>query len=181
MKPSIANLNTEQARAEALEKLRELIAEINFAMLTTVSADRSLRSRPMATLQFDTQAGELWFFATDDSPKVDEISIERQVGLSYSEPSKQSYVSVSGRATLLRDTEKAAELWTPMAKLWFPKGLDDPRLVLLCVEIESAEYWDAPANAMVQLYELAKRGLSGEGEEEPLGEDVKIDRPLRRP
>ena len=44
---------------EAIEKLRELIEDIDIAMLTTVEADGTLRSRPMGTqkAEFD---GDLW-------------------------------------------------------------------------------------------------------------------------
>ncbi|HYD85338.1 MAG TPA: pyridoxamine 5'-phosphate oxidase family protein [Opitutus sp.] len=170
--------NTTQGRAEALNKLRDLINDINFAMLTTVAADGSLRSRPMATLQFDTETGELWFFTAQDSPKADEIAEEHQVGVSYASPGKQDYVSISGRARIVRDQSKMAELWTPMAKLWFPKGLDDPRLALLRVEIEAAEYWDSPSGMMVGLYGLAKLAITGKPPKHT-GENVKIDLPLK--
>jgi general stress protein 26 len=172
-------MKTESAlvRAEALEKLRSLIDDIKIAMLTTVEADGTLRSRPMATLQFDTQAGDLWFFTRDDSPKADEIRGDRLVGLSYASPAKQDYVSISGRATLEHDKAKIAELWTPMAKIWFPQGVDDPQLALLRIEIDAAEYWDSPSSVVVQLYGLAKQAVAGAPPAE-LGEHAKIDKPL---
>lgn len=171
---------TEQARAEALHKFHQLVTDINFAMLTTVDENGRLRSRPMATLQFDTQAGELWFFTAEHSAKTDEIAHDQNVGLSYASPGKQDYVSISGRARVVRDKAKMAELWTPMAKLWFPQGLDDPRLALLCVEVEAAEYWDSPSGMMVELFGLAKLALTGKAPKNT-GEHVKVDRPIVRP
>lgn len=174
MKPS----PTEQARAEALNKLHQLITDITFAMLTTVAPDGTLRSRPMATQQFNTETGELWFFTAEDSPKAGEIADEHQVGVSYASIAKQDYVSISGRARILRDQARIAELWTPMAKLWFPKGIEDPRLALLRVEIEAAEYWDSPSGMMVELYGLAKLAFTGKPPRNA-GENVKIDLPLK--
>ena len=54
-----------------VKKLAELIKGIKVAMLTTVCADGSLRSRPMVTQdkEFD---GTLWFFTPAESPKVHE-------------------------------------------------------------------------------------------------------------
>lgn len=170
----------EQSRAEAVEKLRQLITDIDFAMLTTVTEDGLLRSRPMSTQQFDTQSGELWFFTSDDSGKTDEIAHDQKVGLSYAAPNKQDYVSISGRARIVRDKAKMAELWSAPVKIWFPKGLEDPHLALLCVEIEAAEYWDAPSGMMVQLYGLAKLALTGKPPEHA-GDHAKIDRPIARP
>jgi general stress protein 26 len=34
-------------------------------------------------------------------------------------------------------------LWPKWVEVFFPKGIDDPDLVLLRVDIEKAEYWDA--------------------------------------
>lgn len=166
--------------AEAFTRLCELIKDINIAMLTTVSTDGTLRSRPMGTQQVDAASGALWFFTSDDSPKVEEIFEEQQVNLAYASPGKNSYVSVSGRGRVLRDRAKAKELWTPLAKIWFPAGVDDPRLVLLRVEVEAAEYWDSPSSKMVQLYGLAKLALTGNPPKN-LGENVKVAMPGSRP
>jgi general stress protein 26 len=51
---------------------------------------------------------------------------------------------VSGRAEVVHDKTKAEELWTPGVATRFPTGPDDPRLVLLRVEVEAVEYWDSP-------------------------------------
>jgi hypothetical protein len=71
-------------------------------------------------------------------------------------------VSVSGRARLVRDKDKARELWNPTLRAWFPRGLDDPELALLCVTVTKAEYWDTPNSRMVQLVGFLKGALTGE-------------------
>ncbi|MET0262179.1 MAG: pyridoxamine 5'-phosphate oxidase family protein [Rariglobus sp.] len=161
-------------RPEGYAHLCEMIKDLDFAMLTTVSEDGSLHSRPMSTQQIDSDRAELWFFTSIDSPKVEEIYHERTVGLSYASPSKNNYVSVSGRAYVVRDTDKAAELWTPFLKAWFPQGLNDPHIALLRVVIESAQYWDSPSSKVVQLWGLAKVMLTGNPPKN-VGENVKIN------
>jgi general stress protein 26 len=157
-------MNTESMQpisAQALDKFQSLVKDIKMAMLTTIAPDGSIRSRPMATLstEFD---GDLWFFTSDNSPKVDEIVEDQHVGLAYASFEKQEYVSVSGVAGIVRDPERARELWTPAAKAWFPEGPEDPHLVLLRVKVTAIEYWDAPASKMVVLYGLAKAMLTGD-------------------
>src|SRR5438552_2565870 len=114
---------TEQSKH--IEKLAELIKGIRIAMLTTTDADGSLHSRPMATQEapFD---GELWFLTGQRSHKVQEIDRDHHVSLSYADPGDNCYVSVTGTARLVKDRKKAEELWNPLYKAWFPKGLDDP-------------------------------------------------------
>lgn len=154
-------------------RFKELIDDITFAMLTTAASDGSLRSRPMATLKTDFD-GDLWFFTDDDSPKVDEITREHHVCVSYASPAKNKYVSVSGLASLVQDKQRMRELWTPAAKAWFPRGVDDPHLGLLRVRVQSIEYWDSPSSKVVQLFGFAKAVITGKRLENA-GEHKKVD------
>src|SRR3978361_2088143 len=117
-------------RNDDIKKLAELIKDIRIAMLPTADSDGSLRSRPMAT---QTQAfdGDLWFFTREHSGKVDEVNREHQVNVSYAAPSDNRYVSVSGTGRIVTDRAKIKELWSPVLKAWFPKGIDDPEIALL--------------------------------------------------
>ena len=143
-----------------MTKLGELVKDIQIAMLTTQEADGTLRSRPMAT-QNKKLDRFLWFFTAIDSSKSQEVAEEPSVNLSYADPKSSRYVSISGRAKVVRDRQKAEELWTPFVKAWFPKGLEDPDLGLLRVTVDQAEYWDAPSGKAVALFGLAKSLLTG--------------------
>ena len=158
-------------RDEAINKLRELMKNVRFCMLTTIDSDGGLRSRPMALQQTEFD-GDLWFFTGKSTEKVDEIQEHRQVNVSFSDPKANVYVSVSGRARLVEDRQKAEELWNIFHRTWFPKGVDDPDLILMKVEVEKAEYWDSPNSAVVHLYGLAKAMITGQspnpGEHEKL-------------
>ena len=162
------NTNTEN-----VQKLAKLIKDVRVAMLTTVEADGCLRSRPMATQESEFD-GTLWFFTWVDTAKVHEIDRDHHVNLSYANPSDQVYVSVSGMARLVRDQAKAKELWNPLHKAWFPKGLDDPNLGLLRVDVDKAEYWDSPSSAVVQLIGFTKAIATGKSYAEEGTEHEKI-------
>lgn len=130
-----------------LEKLNELIAGIEIAMLTSVHSNGHLQSRPMAT-QSLSRDGYLWFFAGQQSSKVDAVRHDHQVNVSYSDPSNMRFVSLSGTCELVRNRAIATELWKDEFKRWFPQGVDDPDLILLKITVNSAEYWDSTAGRM---------------------------------
>ena len=154
-------------------QLKSLIEEIKIGMLTTEDDDGTLRSRPLQTVGVEDH-GSLWFFTSATSPKVAESKADGgRVNVSYSNPAKQDYVSVSGKATLTRDREKMKQLWTKWVEAFFPKGLEDPDLALLRVDIEKAEYWDAPGSAIARMYGLAKAISSGKTD--ALGENQKLN------
>jgi len=154
---------TSNENEKALEKLFTIIHHVKFAMLTTVNPDGTLHSRPMINKQADSFHGELWFFTQRSAYKVAEVKEgSREVNVSYSDPEHQSYVSISGRADLIDDNTKKRDLWNDSLKAWFPKGLDDPDLTLLRVNIVEAEYWDSSSSIMQKLYGLAKATILGD-------------------
>ncbi len=165
---------THSPHPEGYAKLWELIEDIKVAMFTTVAEPEALHSRPMVTQQADSGEAVLWFFTSIDSPKVADIYHQRQVGVSYAAPAKHRYVSVAGRAYVVRDADKIRELWTPDMKEWFSEGLDDPYLALVRVEVDSAQFWDSPSGTVVRLANLAKRKLTGKPADDA-GENVKLD------
>ncbi|MBC7901009.1 MAG: pyridoxamine 5'-phosphate oxidase family protein [Saprospiraceae bacterium] len=161
----------QNTREESINKLKELTEDIDFCMLTTMDGGH-LRSRPMSTQDFDFD-GDLWFFTSDNTHKVEEIEKDNRVNVAYSKPDDNTYVSVSGRAEMSKDRAKIEEYWSPILKAWFPEGLDDPHLCLLKVSVEHAEYWDAPSSKLVEIFGFVKALATGQ--EASYGENKKID------
>jgi general stress protein 26 len=126
-----------------LAKLGEIIRDIRVALLTTVDRDGHFHTRPVQTLEVEAER-TLWFFTDWSSPKVEELHHDVRVSLGYADPEKKVYAAVAGSGRLIRDTEKARELWGVEQRAYYPKGPEDERLALLRVVIERAEYWIAP-------------------------------------
>lgn len=150
----------EDKRQESINKLKDLIEGIDFAMLTTIAGGK-FRSRPMSTQKFEFD-GDLWFFTSDATHKVDEIEADDRVCVAYAKPEDNQYVSVYGHARVVKDRAKMEELWNPILKAWFPEGLDDPTLCLLKVAVEEAEYWDSPNSTLVQIAGFVKALVTGQ-------------------
>jgi general stress protein 26 len=153
-------------------KLLELIRDIRICMMTTQESDGSLHSRPMYSMEAD-EHGHLWFFTRLQSPKVVEISKDRQVSLAYADPDEQHYVSISGVAEVVRDKARIAEKWSEGVRAWFPDGKDDPSIALIRVKPVRGEFWDSPSSTLVHVYGYVKARLTGETPTE-LGEQKKV-------
>ena len=93
------------------------------AMLSTVSQGRIV-SRPMSAQDMGPD-GTIWFLASADSHKVDEISANPTVCVAFVDPGKETYVSVAGTARVTNDRKRIAEFWNPFYKAWF----DGPRMI----------------------------------------------------
>ncbi|MFN3890588.1 MAG: pyridoxamine 5'-phosphate oxidase family protein [Beijerinckiaceae bacterium] len=158
---------------EGAAKLYKLIEEMRICMMTTRDEQGRLVSRPMYALAPD-ETGDLWFFTKISSPKVSEFARDGHVNLAFSDPGKQNYVSVSGRAQIVRDPAVVERKWREPMRAWFPEGRDDPELTLVRVHPETGEYWDSPSGAVMYLYGYAKAALTGEPPKE-MADTAKVD------
>ncbi len=149
-----------QDHAKQLETLRRLVNDVPVAMLTTATADGTLISRPLQTLDFDKEH-ILWFATDATSEKALEIKAQPHICLNYADRRDNTYVSISGPARLVQDRKKIEALWSPAMSIFFPQGKDDPNLTLIRVEIERAEYWDGPGSIVGKLLYLAAAAITG--------------------
>ncbi|HPG04528.1 MAG: pyridoxamine 5'-phosphate oxidase family protein [Rhodoblastus sp.] len=156
---------------EARQKVWDLIKNIRVAMFVTQDSDGRLAARPMSAVN-KTFDGALWFMTAGDSAKLDELRASTNVLVAYAEPKDQNYVSARGRAEIVRDQAKVREFWSEAARVWFPGGPEESDIALIKVEVDSAEYWDAPSAMMVYVYGYAKARLTGEPPD--LGETRKV-------
>ncbi len=161
------------SRDDALQKLREMVKDIDFCMLTTIDENGDPHSRPMSSNGDIDPDGDLWFFTNVSSHKVSEIENSPKVNVSFADPENQRYISITGRAELVRDRQKIDELWRLEFKIWFPKGKDDPEIALLRIDLEKAEYWDNPSSTVGFMLNFASSLVTGK--QPDLGENKKLD------
>ncbi|MET0382407.1 MAG: pyridoxamine 5'-phosphate oxidase family protein [Burkholderiaceae bacterium] len=142
-------------------KLFDMIKDVKFAMFTTHKPEGHLHSRPMTTQNKSLDDDALWFFMSRSSAPVAEFGGDDQVNVSYADPGRDTYVSVSGVAQVLDDRAMKQALWNKAAEAWFQGGVDDPDLALVRVRIEHADYWDVKENKLVQLYKMVESAITG--------------------
>jgi general stress protein 26 len=142
-------------------KLWELIKDIRFAMLAHRHGD-GLHAHPLTTQNKSLHAGEpLYFFVSKRTEVGQRLRTDGRVCLTYADPHKDRYISITGQARISEDAAKKKELFNALAKAWFPGGHDDPDLELVEVEIEHAEYWDVKESKTTQVLKMAAAAVSG--------------------
>ena len=100
-----------------LTDISEKMRDIDFAVLSTRTEGGAIAGRPMSNnreVEFD---GDSYFFTCDDTRTVSDIGRDPSVGLTYQSKSgmlgmKPFFITVEGRAELIKDKERFAEHWT---------------------------------------------------------------------
>lgn len=146
--------------AMTLAEISKKMRDIDFAILSTRTANGAIAGRPMSNNRDVDFDGDAWFFACDDTRTVADIGRDPNVGLGYQSKSgmlgmRPLFVAVEGRAELIRDKARFAEHWTKDLDRWFEKGVDTPGLVLIKVAAERLHYWDGYEEGELKLAETA--------------------------
>jgi general stress protein 26 len=149
-----------RAASNKIQQLASWIHGMEFAMLTTEDRMGHLRSRPMVVLE-DMTDDALWFFTEASCHKVDDVQGHHAVNVSYTDSTSGRFVSVSGRARVIRDRAQLRALWSSKLKPWFPKGAEDPEIALLRVEVFEAELWQSPDRQIEVSLEVGNTSQSG--------------------
>jgi len=166
-----------------LEKFYGVIDDIKIAMMTTRRPDGHLESRAMAN-QKRADGADLWFVTAEGTDKLRDIAHDPHVNLAYYKSGSYEWVSASGIASVSRDRAKIRELYEPDWKAWFGQEgdsrhgtPDDPRIVLIGIDVHAAVFLEVDKPKPVILFELAKGWLTGERVE--AGETHELKSPHR--
>lgn len=147
------NLTEEEREAADRQAIADVVETARIAVITTVTQDSSLLSRPMA-LQERAFDDDLYFFTPDPSDKTEQIRAHPSVNVAIQ--AAGSYLSISGTGSVSRDQALVDELWDAHAEAWFDGGRSDPAVAVLVVHADTAELQAADSPRIVALAKYAK-------------------------
>lgn len=156
-----ASERPDDARVTSTRALREIIDDIEIAMLTTLDASGEMQCRPLQTQKMGDDCA-LWFITRADTSAARHAASRPQVSLCYASPEKQTYAVVYGQIECLHNREVLERLWTPAHKVFFPEGREDPGLVLLRVDPTHADCWTGPSGWIARTLAFAAAYLTGD-------------------
>lgn len=142
-----------------VEHVKDLLHDFTTAMLMTHLPNNRSHVRPMRVADV-TKDGSVRFATSLKSPKVDEISKDKNVHLVFQTSS--AFMSLQGTAKIETDKKLVQELWSEPWRVWFPKGKDDPDICIITVTPREAEFWDnSGSQGLMYMFEAAKAYVQG--------------------
>ena len=121
-------------------------------MLTTQDGDK-LVSRPMGGYARPEEE-RIYFLTRLETGKTHEIGRAAPVNLAYADPKANTYVSVSGTASVSQDRAKIRDLWSKEAEAWLPDGPGAPDTALITVTPGDATIWDSTSSKLLYAIKL---------------------------
>ncbi|MEO6870941.1 MAG: pyridoxamine 5'-phosphate oxidase family protein [Chthoniobacterales bacterium] len=122
----------------------------------------------MAIAQVEKDA-RIWFLTDAPTAKTHEIEKDTRMHI-VCQNDRSAYLSLGGRADLVRDRAKIDGLSKEPFRAWFPEGKDDPEIVIE-VRPEEGGFWDNERlNRIKYLFAAAKAYAAGEKPEVDEGE-----------
>jgi general stress protein 26 len=96
-------------------------------------------TRPM-TAQVEDERSPIWFFSSTDSSLVRALGRADRAICTFASKDHDLFASVHGSLQVDIDRSVIDRLWNPFIAAWYD-GKDDPKLVLLRFDTETAEVW----------------------------------------
>jgi general stress protein 26 len=108
-------------------------------MLGLVGVDDG-HTRPM-TAQVEGDRGPIWFFTSKEAAIVTDLGSGRRAIAAFSAKGHGLFATIRGSLTV--DTNRAVldRLWNTQVAAWYKGGKDDPALIVLRLDAETAEIW----------------------------------------
>ncbi|PZO81310.1 MAG: general stress protein [Mesorhizobium amorphae] len=155
---------------EAIDKIWKESERIRVCMLVTWDGERQ-RARPVAARPHRDE-GAFYVLTDVRGEKDDQIERFPVVTLTFADGSANTYIAVTGHATVENDRAKIEELWSAFDKVFWD-GPEDPDVRVITIKPDDAEIWDGAG----RLWTGVKMAASiATGADLPLGDNAKVDR-----
>jgi len=155
---STENLN----KKEGIEKLREMVDQIDIGMMSSFSTDQSYPYVvPMSRQEVD-EHGDIWYLFSSDSQSFHNFQADPRVSISFANPSNYEFLTLDGTVQISRDSERIEKYWNKFVEVYFEKGKEDPSIRVLQVTPKDAHYWDTKGNKLTNLLQVAASAITGQ-------------------
>ena len=146
---------------EAVKKIKELAEKASSCFFCTdLNTGIPFQTRPMSPQKIDDE-GNFWFLSAKDSHKNSEVKEDPKVQLLFQGSPHSDFLSITGTASITDDKAIIKELWSPILKVWFTEGEDDPRISVIKVTPDEGYYWDTKHTMAVGLIKRAVGAIIG--------------------
>lgn len=125
--------------AEITARFWKALESDMFVMLGVDGVDDG-RAQPM-TAQLLDEDGYIYFFTTKNNGLVQNMHQNSRAIATFVSKGHDLFATLNGTLEEERSRAKVDQLWNPHVAAWYPGGKDDPDLLLIRLDPETAQIW----------------------------------------
>ena len=135
---------------KTLKDISKKMRDLDLCMMTTITKNGMTASRPMSNNGDVEYDGNSYYFTFEKSRLVKDLEKNKHVTLTFT-GAKKLFLSVTGKAKLVRSKDKMAEHWVKSLDQWFKDGIDTKGVVMIHVNAKRIKYWQEEQEGEVVL------------------------------
>jgi general stress protein 26 len=144
--------------AQLRERLWKELDKAHVVMLGLVGGEPH-HMQPMAPFG-DRDGDAIWFFTQRDSDLVRDAGAGHDAMACVMAKDMEFQACIHGVLAPDHDREKIERFWSASVSAWFPKGKDDPNLILMRLDPVDAQLWLSNRGPIAYPLEIAKANLT---------------------
>lgn len=134
----------------SLSDISKKMRKLDICMMSSISSNGNITNRPMSNNGDVEYDGNSYFFSYEESQVIKELKTNNNINLGF-QGDDMFYVSIIGKAKLIKGKETFKEHWQKSLNRWFKDGVDTPGIIMIHVKAESAKYWHKEEEGEVKL------------------------------
>ncbi|HWF01520.1 MAG TPA: pyridoxamine 5'-phosphate oxidase family protein [Caulobacteraceae bacterium] len=147
-------------KAAVEKKLWSEIEDTRFGMIAAM-APAPDHFQPMTAFP-EPESRTLWFYTRRDADLAVAAEDAVESMFVFTSKDRQLQASIRGRLRASTDALHRDKFWNSVVAAWYPKGKDDPELVMLAFTCEDAQIWLSEGGGAHFGWEIAKANLTGQ-------------------
>ncbi len=124
-----------------ITEIKKLISKTDACMMTTISIDGKINSRPMLCNHQIDGLKNLFFFCMKDSIKVSDLQNNNKISLIFSDSTNGLYANIQGIATITDNKSEMAQHWDKKLDVWWKDQENTPNICMIHCHNETIRYW----------------------------------------
>jgi general stress protein 26 len=124
------------------QEISTLLQSFDVCMMTTISGEGDINSRPMLQNKEAEYNGYLHFFSLKDTRKVRDLNDIPTISLTYQDKENTMFLQVHGEGEIINSTAEMAPHWDKKLDTWWHERENTPEMCMIRVKVTWIRYWN---------------------------------------
>jgi general stress protein 26 len=131
-------------------QISSLLQSIDVCMMTTISCNGDINSRPMLQNKETEYNGYLYFFSLEDTRKVRDLSDIPTISLTYQDKENTMFLQIHGEGEIVNLPAEMAPHWDKKLDTWWHNREDTPGMCMIRVKVSWIRYWHQGKDVIIE-------------------------------